>query len=161
MIDWRAAPPLREDKDDMRRFRIKNPQVIHETVDGEVVVVNLETGNYYSLAGTSQRIWAAVEREQSMNEVLAGIRASYEGDQHHLDETVQGFLATLEAEGLIVSWEAPWASVDEGPPVLAQARELFTAPVLERFTDMQELVLLDPVHEIEEDAGWPHSKHAT
>jgi hypothetical protein len=29
-------------------------------------------------------------------------------------------------------------------------------PVLDKYTDMQELLLLDPIHEVD-DAGWPHT----
>jgi hypothetical protein len=29
--------------------------------------------------------------------------------------------------------------------------------VLERYTDMQELLLLDPIHDVDE-SGWPHRK---
>ena len=142
----------------MRRFRIKNPQVIHETVDGEAVVVNLETGNYYSFVDSAQQIWAAVEREESAEEVLAGIHAAYEGERHRLEGSVQAFLAALEEEGLIVSWEAPPAAPTTRPPIPSPTRKPFTPPVLDRFTDMQELILLDPVHEIQDDAGWPYPK---
>ena len=158
--DIMAGKPaaLRHDEDRMRRFRIKNPQVIHETVDGEAVVVNLETGNYYSFVDSGQRIWEAVEREESMDEVLAAIEAAYEGERRQLEDSVQAFLAALEEEGLIVSWEAPPADPTARPPIPSPTRRPFTAPVLDRFTDMQELILLDPVHEIQEDAGWPHPK---
>jgi hypothetical protein len=30
-------------------------------------------------------------------------------------------------------------------------------PVLERYTDMQELLFLDPIHDVDE-SGWPHRK---
>lgn len=62
----------------MSRFRIKSPQVIHEMIDGEVVIVNLETGDYYSLADTGERIWAAVERAASVDDIVAEIRESCE-----------------------------------------------------------------------------------
>lgn len=142
----------------MRRFRIKSPQVIHETVDGEAVVVNLETGNYYSFVGSGQRIWEAVEREESLDEVLAGIHAAYEGDRYQLEDSVQTFLAALEEEGLIVSWDAPASESGARPSIPIPTRKPFTAPILDRFTDMQELILLDPVHEIQDDAGWPYPK---
>ena len=31
----------------------------------------------------------------------------------------------------------------------------FEFPIIEKFTDMQELLLLDPIHEVDEK-GWPH-----
>ena len=32
----------------------------------------------------------------------------------------------------------------------------FEAPILQKYTDMQDLLLLDPIHEVDE-AGWPHA----
>ena len=37
-------------------------------------------------------------------------------------------------------------------------QESYQAPVFERFTDMGDLLLLDPVHEAEDEKGWPHPK---
>ena len=48
------------------RYRINSPPVIHQTLDGEVIVVNLDTGTYYSLVGTGAAIWDAVERGASV-----------------------------------------------------------------------------------------------
>jgi len=30
-------------------IKIKIPQVVHETIDGETVILNLDNGNYFSL----------------------------------------------------------------------------------------------------------------
>lgn len=40
------------------------------------------------------------------------------------------------------------------PPVVGA----FVAPVLHKYTDMQEFMLVDPLHDVEADAGWPHVK---
>jgi hypothetical protein len=39
-------------------------------------------------------------------------------------------------------------------------REPFAAPALNTFSDMQELLLLDPIHEVDE-AGWPVARQTT
>ena len=39
----------------------------------------------------------------------------------------------------------------------ADAARVFEAPRLEKYTDMQDLVLLDPVHEVDEQ-GWPQQR---
>ena len=44
------------------RFRV-NSQIIWETIEGEVLLINLGTGNYYSLRGTGAAIWNAVAME--------------------------------------------------------------------------------------------------
>jgi hypothetical protein len=35
-------------------------------------------------------------------------------------------------------------------------RPTFESPTLAKFTDMEDLLLLDPVHEVSPDQGWPH-----
>ena len=148
----------------MRRMKIRSPQVIHETVDGEVVIVNLESGTYYSIVGTGARIWGALERNPTAEEILAEMRATF-GSDAGVNEAVEDFIADLERERLIVPTDAETPDDDErppveGPPVPDAAREAFEPPVLEKFTDMRELILLDPVHEVDLGKGWPHAKSA-
>ena len=41
-------------------------------------------------------------------------------------------------------------------PVEATERAPFVTPRLERYTDMQDIILLDPVHKVDSQ-GWPHA----
>ncbi|HDY70854.1 MAG TPA: PqqD family protein, partial [Nitrospirae bacterium] len=43
------------------RFRINKPHVINEIIDGEVVILNLDTGNYYSMDKAGADIWGLIE----------------------------------------------------------------------------------------------------
>ena len=38
-------------------------QIKHETVDNEVIIINLENGNYYSLKDTGLYLWQALAGE--------------------------------------------------------------------------------------------------
>jgi hypothetical protein len=63
----------------------------------------------------------------------------------------------LEREDLIVPRSTANGSVDLGGLVEAPpAGVSFRAPRLEKHTDMQDLILLDPVHEVDPQRGWPH-----
>jgi hypothetical protein len=35
---------------------------------------------------------------------------------------------------------------------------VFSEPTFEKYTDMQALLLADPIHDVELQAGWPHLK---
>ncbi|MEI6331186.1 MAG: hypothetical protein WCP16_18235 [Pseudanabaena sp. ELA645] len=43
------------------KFKINTPNVVHELIDGEVIIVNLKKGDYYSLLSTSAKIWTGIE----------------------------------------------------------------------------------------------------
>jgi len=35
-------------------------------------------------------------------------------------------------------------------------RPPFVKPILQKYTDMADLLLLDPIHEVDAGQGWPH-----
>lgn len=39
---------------------------------------------------------------------------------------------------------------------LPSAPHPFSIPASQKFTEMQELLLVDPIHEVDPQAGWPH-----
>ena len=142
----------------MKRYEIRGPMIIHETLDGEAVLVNLETGSYYSTAGVGARIWGHVEHGSSTARVMEDLRRTYQGIPDDLDDSVRHFLDELVEEGLAIVLDNGSGELDvafEPPP---QRLATFNPPLLEKFTDMQELILLDPVHDVEEERGWPRTK---
>ena len=54
-------------------FRINRPQVICETFDDEVVLVNLDNGHYYSIDKVGADIWAFIESGDAIGDILRGI----------------------------------------------------------------------------------------
>lgn len=132
------------------RYEIRPRSVVHENIDGEVVIINLETGCYYSLRDSGAVVWEGVGRGAGVEEIEASLEARYEGDD--LGVAVVHLLGALEAEGLI----RPASRPSMPAPVWEGARVRFEEPVLETFTDLEDLLLLDPVHEVDED-GWPRA----
>jgi hypothetical protein len=141
---------------DNQRFRVNTPTVTHETIDGEAVIINLDSGNYYSLVDAGSLIWALVDRGASASEVQNLVQQTYQGDVPNIDQGVHELLTELQQENLIVSVDAAPAADLTGvmPSSNGHEKPLFNAPSLNKFSDMQELLLLDPIHDVD-DAGWP------
>jgi Coenzyme PQQ synthesis protein D (PqqD) len=139
-----------------QRFKVNTPTVTHETIDGEAVIINLDNGNYYSLVEVGSFIWGLVERGASASDVQNLVLQSYQGDATDIDRGVQELLAQLEQENLIVPVDGAGAfDLDEVlPSGNSHEKPLFNTPLLHKYSDMQELLLLDPIHDVD-DAGWP------
>jgi hypothetical protein len=138
------------------RFKVNMPPVIHQLLDGEVIAVNLDTGSYYSFAGVAAEIWAALEEGATVHESVGELLRRYDASRAVVEQEVARFVVELEAEGLIVPVEGAIRERRMPPTAAAATREPFEAPTLHKYTDMQELLVLDPIHEVDE-AGWPHS----
>jgi Coenzyme PQQ synthesis protein D (PqqD) len=140
-------------------FRVNTPTVSHETIDGEAVIINLDNGNYYSLIDAGSTIWSLVVRCVPVEKICNYICQAYEGERSEIERGVQGLLSQLQQENLIVSMSpvefAQNGTFEDGnKPGIAGERSQFRCPELQKYTDMQELLLLDPVHEVD-DMGWP------
>ena len=137
-----------------QRFRVNTPTVTHETIDGEAVIINLDSGNYYSLMDVGSFIWGLVENGASASEVQNLVLQTYQGNAADIDRGVQDLLAQLEQENLIVPVDGTALDLSHGLPSNGHEKPSFTVPLLHKYSDMQELLLLDPIHDVDE-AGWP------
>jgi len=143
-------------------FRVNRPNVTSETIDGEVVILNLDRGRYYSLGGCGSRAWSAIESRASVAQIVDDVVAGYDGERGEMESAVLGLLEELRREELIVEVSpsdeaAPGARVSVNGNGAPAVRGPFSAPVLQVYTDMEDLLLLDPIHEVDE-SGWPHPK---
>jgi Coenzyme PQQ synthesis protein D (PqqD) len=139
-----------------RGFRVNSPNVIHETIEGEVILIDLKTGTYYSLRDAGAAVWQAIQDGAGEDGIAAELRSRYDGSDEQIRDAVRQLLAELERERLIRADEGEAAAVAPSASDDRAARLPFAAPVLEKHTDMQDLILLDPVHEVGAAEGWPH-----
>lgn len=138
----------------MASFRVNEPNVVYETFGEEVVLVNLETGKYYSISGTGPFIWNDLAKGLDIEQVVARIQRLYSGDSATISDEVTKFAERLSDEHLLVP--APRAgdppATEIGLP--AGVKSIFVSPVIENYDDMQDLLVLDPIHDVD-DSGWP------
>jgi Coenzyme PQQ synthesis protein D (PqqD) len=128
---------------------------MHETIEGEVILIALDTGTYYSLRETGAEVWEGIQQGAAQDEIVEALSRSYDGSSEELRSAVGELLEQLKDEGLVEEAESgPAAPIDLGE--VRDGRRPFRAPVLEKHTDMQDLILLDPVHEVDA-RGWPHA----
>jgi hypothetical protein len=128
------------------------PKVTSELFDDEVVIVNFESGRYHSVRGAGVVIWNLLREGATRAGAVAACRARYTGGDQ-VDTEVLAFLDRLVDEHLAVANPScPAALVASPASGLGQVP--FEPPVLTTFSDMQDLLLLDPIHDVDDD-GWP------
>jgi len=136
-------------------FRINTVPFAHQVIDGEVVIVNVEDGTYYSLRDTAADVWALLASGAGVQKIVEALRARYDADLAEIRAGVEYLLRDLLEEGIVSPDPEATAEAGDALPEAAEAtRTPFVRPALERFTDMKDLLLLDPIHE-GGDTGWP------
>jgi hypothetical protein len=141
-----------------KSFRINTPNVINEIIDGEAVIVNLETGIYYSIDKIGALIWSFIENEMPVGQIIDTIADRCDGSREAVGNGVNQLVAQLREEELIVRagarepGDGAYPQPAVGPPA---HRFPFENPVLHKYNDMEGLLLLDPIHEVDGEMGWP------
>jgi len=136
------------------RFAVNNPTVISETIEGETIIIHLGTGTYYSLEGTGADVWAALERSATAKEIAEQLEARYDVAGDSALSAVEAVLAEMASEELVRAADGEVVATEAVTSL--HERGEFTPPKLAKYTDMQDIILLDPVHEVDE-RGWPHA----
>lgn len=70
-------------------------------INGEKVMMNLETGKYFSLNSIGSRIWELIEKPITVGDIASKLLDEYEIDSLTCRDTVLHFLGALENEQLI------------------------------------------------------------
>jgi hypothetical protein len=126
-------------------YRINDPDVVSEDFNGEMVVLNLTNGHYFSLRGIACPIWSLLLAGHTPGAILLSIEAR----RPELVQASSQFFERLIELGL----------VSEQPAALTARpiEELWAGdpPAMEAFDDLAELVAADPVHDVDEQTGWP------
>lgn len=141
------------------QYAVNSQNIIHETIDDEVVIVDLDKGFYYSLRSSAAQIWSKLIAGHSEEEIIKTISDRYDIDLADVESPVIDFIHQLVDENIIsqASSEVVVNNPIRNESLMDHApnQGRFTAPVMEKFTDMSELLLLDPIHEVDE-TGWPN-----
>lgn len=133
-------------------FRINEPEVIAEEIEGEVIILNFDSGSYYSLNENAMGIWRLLQAGYPSTAILGAWQAGCASDEEQVAAAFTTFMEQLQQERLIVP--AALAAIPADAPLMTVMNPA-EGLALQKFTDLQNLLLLDPIHDVDE-MGWPH-----
>lgn len=133
-------------------YRVNTERFAHETVDDEVIVIDMDEGNYFSMRGSAAQIWQLAVQGQSADTIVAALQDSdADASRPEIRAGVGALFGELVKEAILTP--VALAGSNATPPQLPAGP--FVQPVLEKYTEMQDLLTLDPIHEVDE-TGWPN-----
>ena len=79
-----------------------NGKALASEIGGEVVLMNLERGYYYSLDDIGSEIWRSLEQPVSVASLCQSLAAKYHAESATVSSDVLAFLNNLHEQELIV-----------------------------------------------------------
>jgi hypothetical protein len=122
-------------------------------MDGEAVIINLANGMYYSMDQAGGVIWEMIEAGCRLDQVAAAVAARYEVSLVQAQGDVLRLAGDLlEQELVAITAAAPNSDRPSAPPVAS--RIPYEPPTLHVYSDMEELLALDPPTPSLTDLRW-------
>lgn len=143
-------------------YTLNTPYIVHETIDGETIVMNLKNGFYYSFSGIGPAIWEMILAGADMDQIHQITDKTFGSLLPELEEVVNSFVKELKSNEIVLESQEQAENLSQALIQQMLASELFApeaakSPVFHRYTDMQDVLLLDPIHDVDEK-GWPEPK---
>jgi hypothetical protein len=125
------------------RMCANEPVIVSKIMDGEAVPINLQTGVYYSLRDAGAVVWHALCGHRTRSEILQAIAAHFDEKPVDLESDLTELLVRFGEENLVRLSDRDHSAdrEDSVPPAPSAA---YRKPNLEKFTDMEKLLALDP-----------------
>jgi hypothetical protein len=132
-------------------YRLNTPLVALQEIEGEAILINFDTGCYFSANRPGAALFELAKSGASVAALVRGLADRSGVPEAEVESGVRAFLAAAHAEGLLVPFEA---NGDHAPSADGTAPLNPEAPRFEKFDDLQDLLLLDPIHDVDQ-VGWP------
>ncbi len=138
--------------DPSTRLTINHPSVIFDVQGEEAVIIDLTTGRYFRLDAPSTALWQRFAAPTSLATVLEECTTA-----DLLRPQLDAIVTDLVGRQLLRHANR---TTDDAVRLASAPSWEFRGFALEEFTDLEDILGLDPIHAVDPDKGWPHAAPA-
>ncbi len=134
----------------MTYYALYSEHIAKELFDDEIVIIDLQTGTYFGLSKSGTYILGALLEGASDGDLEAAVNEH----QSLCTDYITSFIAKLIDHKVIKAMDDNQLSYDS-KKLATQLLACQDVPQVDVYNDLADLILADPVHDVDENAGWP------
>ena len=135
-------------------YKLNEEKMFYDYADGQAVVINYQTGVYYGMSLLGSAILDRIVAGKDIEGIITAVKALPQCPSD-IAERVHAFVKELQETEVIV--DGPTVPGGAEPLAKEVAEDGFDLK-LDMFAEMADLLLADPVHDVDMEAGWPKLK---
>ena len=132
-------------------YKLNDEKMFYDMAEGQAIVINFTSGMYYGTSSLGSAVLDALLSGGSVNAALNAVKA-LPGCPEDIDAQMDAFIKALFDKEVIVEIDG-----EGNDTVNIDASALNDGFVLtvDEFTEVQDLIMADPVHDVDVEQGWP------
>lgn len=132
-------------------YKLNEEKMFFDIADGQAVVINFVSGMYYGTTALGSVILERLVKGCAPEEIAGAVKA-LPGCPEDFDAQLNAFIAELRDKEILLDGEThPGGGEGIGDMALVDGFGL----TLDEFSEVQDLILADPVHDVDVEQGWP------
>lgn len=136
----------------MTNYVINEGKMFADITDGLAIVINSETGVYYGMNGLGTVVFENIIAGATIEDIIAALTTAGSTDA---ETKVNAFITALKEKEILLEGNESSKEVEIAADIATADNFEMT---VDEYSDAQELLLADPIHEVKEDSGWTPEK---
>lgn len=137
----------------MTNLVLNEEKMFADITDGIAIVINSETGIYYGMNTLGSAVLENIINGASTENILKALKA-LPNVPADMEAKLNAFVEELKAKELVIEGGDGSGEANISAEAVADGFDL----TVDEYSDAQELLLADPIHEVKEDTGWTPEK---
>ena len=137
----------------MTNLVLNEEKMFADITDGIAIVINSETGIYYGMNTLGSAVLENIINGASTENILKALKA-LPNVPADMEAKLNAFVEELKAKELVIEGGDGSGKANISAEAVADGFDL----TVDEYSDAQELLLADPIHEVKEDTGWTPEK---
>lgn len=81
---------------------VRNPDLVSADMDGEIVMMSLERGEYYGIGGVGTRVWQLLESPMTLDQICRTMCSEFEVEESTCRTDMLAFVSDLARNGMVL-----------------------------------------------------------
>lgn len=121
-------------------FTTNRADVAAKVIDGELIIIRLSDGTYYSMDNVGTTVWQMIDAGTDLSTLVGAVASRYGAPLADVQSDIAALLRQLIEEALVLPSDGAVAT----PSSPASATAAYQKPKLNIYRDMGNLLALDP-----------------
>ena len=132
-------------------YKLNEEKMFFDMADGQAVVINFLSGIYYGTTALGSVILERLVNGKAPEEIVKAVKNLPDCPEDFASQ-MDAFLASLQGKEILLPGDTqPGGGETIDSTALADGFTL----TLDEFSEVQDLILADPVHDVDVEQGWP------
>ena len=131
-------------------YKLNEEKMFYDMAEGQAIVINFTTGMYYGTSSLGSAVLDALLAGAAVSDILTAVQM-LPGCPADMQEQLNAFISRLIEMEIIV----PADDISGVCSIDSTSLTDGFALTVDEFTEVQDLILADPVHDVEVEQGWP------